>query len=172
VRVGRPTSFGPCRAAAARAFTMIEIMLVIGILGLVLGLSAPSFYQAVKTGAMRQAVSGLTEACETAKARAILGGHTVKLTFQPRDRTFSVEGGPMPGVRPGAKGGGTMDDSLVVEMLDVNLIEHRDADVAEVRFFPEGTCDELTVILHSDQNNWVKLSLNPVTSILKVGKVE
>ena len=29
-------------------------------------------------------------------------------------------------------------------MLDINLTEYKDADVARVRFYPNGTCDELT----------------------------
>ena len=57
-------------------------------------------------------------------------------------------------------------------MRDENFSERRDDEVAEVIFFPDGTSDELTLILHSDQNRWIKLKLDPTTSTLNVGKVE
>jgi prepilin-type N-terminal cleavage/methylation domain-containing protein len=161
-----------CQAVQARAFTMIEIMVVIGILALVLGMGAPAIYSSLKSGPMRKAITGVTEACDIAKARAILGGRKIKLTFRPQDRTFSVEGGPMKGMQPGVTGSGSIDESIDIEMLDVNLSERREDQVAEVIFFPDGTSDELTLILHSDQNRWVKLKLDPTTSTLNIGNVE
>jgi Tfp pilus assembly protein FimT len=156
----------------ARAFTMLEIMLVIGILALVLGMGAPAIYSSMKKGPMRKAITGVTEACDIAKARAILGGRKVKLTFQPQERTFSVEGGPMKGMQRGITGSGTIDESIIIEMLDINLLDRRDDASADVVFFPDGTSDELTLILRSEENRWVKLELDPTTSILEIGKVE
>ncbi len=43
-------------------------------------------------------------------------------------------------------------------MLDINLLEYKDEEIARVRFYPNGTCDELTVILQS-RGEWKKLSL-------------
>ena len=40
-------------------------------------------------------------------------------------------------------------DSVIIEMLDINMsgVEYRDAEVARVRFYPNGTCDELRIVL-------------------------
>lgn len=154
------------------AFTLIEIMLVVGILALVMAMGAPTFYEAVKRGPMRQVITGVTDAFEIARARAILGGETVKVVFNPQEKSFSVEGGGGTVNRPGSTGSGTIDDSLFVEMLDVNLTEYREQDRAEVRFFSNGTSDEFTLIVRSDENRWVKLSLDPITGMLTVGGVE
>ena len=157
---------------SSRAFTLIEVMLVIGILGIVLGMGIPSFYRAIKKEPMRKAVTGVVEACELARAQAILHGKTTSLVFDPMEGTFSVEGmGGVAGARPGASGSGRIDDSIGIEMLDVNLIEFREADQARVRFFANGTCDEFTLVLQSDRNEWRKLSLEPTTGNLTVGNV-
>ncbi len=41
-----------------------------------------------------------------------------------------------------------------------------------VNFYPNGTCDELTIILRSDQNEWRKLSLEVTTALSTVGPVK
>jgi hypothetical protein len=61
---------------------------------------------------------------------------------------------------------------LTLEMLDVNLTEYKDAEQAQARFFPNGTCDELTIILSSDQNEWYKISLEITTALATVGPVD
>jgi len=152
-------------------FTLIEIMLVLGILAIVLGMGAPAFYQAVKKEPMRKALTGVTEACQAARAQAILQGQTVTLTWRPQESSFSVAGGGMTGGTPGVVTSGSIDDSIIIEMLDVNLMEYREADLARVRFFPNGTCDEFTLILRSDRNDWYKLSVDPTTGGVSVGGV-
>jgi hypothetical protein len=56
----------------------------------------------------------------------------------------------------------------MIEMLDVNLVEYKDAEVVRVNFYPNGTCDEMTLILVSDRNEWRKISLEVTTSIVSV----
>jgi len=157
---------------ATAAFTLIEIMLVIGIFAVVLGMGAPSFIQAVKKEPMRKALTGVSEACQAARAQAILHGTTTSLVFKPMERSFSVEGGGVKDGKPGAVTSGHFDDSIIVEMLDVNLSEYREADLAKVRFFANGTSDEFTLILRSSQNRWVKLALDPTTGGVSVGQVK
>jgi hypothetical protein len=66
----------------------------------------------------------------------------------------------------------TIDSSISIEMLDVNLTEYKDADMARARFYPNGTCDELTLILHSSQGEWYKIALEITTSLATVGPVD
>ena len=65
-----------------------------------------------------------------------------------------------------------ISDHVVIEMLDVNLLEYKDQDFARVRFYPNGTCDEFTLILHSDRGEWIKISLEITTSLANVGPVD
>ena len=54
-------------------------------------------------------------------------------------------------------------------MLDVNLVEYKDADEARVRFFPNGTSDEMTLILHSgDQYREIALEVTTGLASMEV----
>jgi hypothetical protein len=52
-------------------------------------------------------------------------------------------------------------------MLDVNLSEYKDSDEARVRFYPNGTSDELTVIIRSpsEKNEIFKMALEATTGL-------
>ena len=53
---------------------------------------------------------------------------------------------------------------MVIEMLDVNLSEYKQADEARVRFFSNGTCDEMTLIVRVG-TEWRKISLELTTGL-------
>jgi len=55
-----------------------------------------------------------------------------------------------------------------VELLDVNFIDHLKSDVARVRFFPNGTCDEFTIVLRSAQNEWRRVSLDVLSGTVEL----
>ena len=147
------------------AFTLMEMMLVIGILAIVMAMSIPPIYRGMSKEPMRQAVSGVMDACTAARAQAILQGKTTAVVFHPQERTYAAEGGT-PGARPGASLSGQFQDSILIEMLDVNLMDRREAEVAKVRFFPNGTSDEFTLILQSDKGEYRRLELESTTGIL------
>ncbi|MCS7089417.1 MAG: hypothetical protein NZM03_01645 [Limisphaera sp.] len=168
-------------------------MIVVGIFGIVMTMSIPAFSQLRRKADLRQAVADVVEVCSTARARAILGGKPVELRIRPRERHLMVAdatassagsmdagetSGPPP--QPTARWAGTaqeearsglwarLPESITLEMVDVNFIEFKDADLARVRFFPNGTCDELTLVLRSDRNEYRKISLEVTTALAQV----
>lgn len=155
------------RLLPSSAFTLIEIMLVVGILAIVLGMAVPPLYRGMSKEPMRQAVSGVMDACTAARSAAILEGKTVAVVFHPQTRTFAAESGSL-SQKPGASSSGQISDSIGIEMLDVNMMEYREAEVARVRFFANGTCDEFTLILQSDKGEYRKLSMEPTTGIITI----
>jgi prepilin-type N-terminal cleavage/methylation domain-containing protein len=145
------------------AFTLIELMVVVGIIGLILAMGAPTLYKFFHKEGFRQSVGDMMEACSTARARAILSQTTTELVFHPAKKSCEVSG------RPGGGWGGwaasaMFGDDVIIEMLDVNLSEYKDADLAKVRFFPNGTCDEMTLIVRRGVE-WRKISLELTTSL-------
>ena len=142
------------------AFTLIEIMVVVGILLIVMATGIPTIMGGLKKEGMRKAVNDVVEVCRRARSQAIINGVTTEARFRPQDGNMEAAGYSA-----------QLPDSVMLEMLDVNLIEYKDADEARVRFYPNGTCDELTVILHSDQNEWRKISLEITTGLASVGAV-
>ncbi len=150
---------------ASPAFTLMEIMLVVGILAIVMAMAIPPIYRGMSKEPMRQSVMAVTDACTAARGAAILQGKPVKVTFRPRDRSFAAEAGSV-SQKPGASLSFKFPDSISIEMLDINLMEFRDREEGFVKFSPNGMCDEFTLVLHSDKGEWRKLSMEPATGII------
>ncbi len=167
------------------AFTLIEIMVVVAVMGLILAMGLPSIVGALKKEGMRRAVNDVVEGCRQARAQAIMSGTVAELRYHPETRTMSVTGGSAPSNEgeasfpvearssPAAASGfsGQLPADVMVEMWDVNMTEFKDAEEARVRFYPNGMCDEMTVILRSDKGEWRKITLEITTGRSTVGDV-
>jgi prepilin-type N-terminal cleavage/methylation domain-containing protein len=153
-----------------RAFTLIEIMLVIGILAIVMAMAVPPIYRGLSKEPMRRTIVGLQDAFLDARGAAIIDGKTTAVVFHPGDGTFGLEGAKAR-KRPGGEQGGKIPEEIMVEMIEINLMSFMEANAAKVRFFPDGTCDEFTLVLHSTKGEWRKVTLEPTTCIMSVGDV-
>src|SRR5438128_6251948 len=168
-----------------RAFTLIEIMVVVAIMGIVVTIAIPTIYQQLHPESMRKAVSDVMEACSHARARAILDGSQFDLVIRPADRQFEVTAGASQGsagppgmpdpsqqfspdvagndwrippkpVSKGPSGGGggfsvRLSHKIIIEGLGINGEDYTEDEVGWVRFYPNGTSDEFSIILLSDK---------------------
>jgi len=151
------------RQTSDTGFTLIEIMVVIGILAMVLAMGLPSFVRTVRKDPLRQAASDIWEGCIEARAQAILTGYTAQLVIEastgqilvvPGTAASSTEGADparsvpqeLAGKRPFQA---TMDMDVAIRLVDVNLKDQMGADQVRVRFYPNGTSDDFTIILES-----------------------
>jgi len=139
--------------AGREAFTLVEIMLVVGIIALVMGTAIPAIRSSLQKQGMVKAIDDIEGACVQARAAAIMSGKPAELHFTPADRTVAA---------PGKSA--QLPDDVNVEMFDVNFTEYKDADSATVRFFPNGRSDDMTVIL-SSKKGWRMISLDITTAI-------
>ena len=167
--IGKNSQFAIRNSQFTRAFTLIEIMVVVAIMGLVAAMGLPAMLKAVQREGMRKAVGDLLDVCTSARAKAILQNQKVAVVFHPADRTFSVQGG-------GAGGGvlvssSTLPDGVELAMLDINQQDFGASEWAKVWFFPNGTSDEMTLVLH-DRDDWRKITLEFSTGLASVGDVE
>jgi prepilin-type N-terminal cleavage/methylation domain-containing protein len=144
---------------ARRAFTLIEIMIVVAIMGVILAVSAPSFTRMFHKEGMRKAVSDMLDACTEARRQAILTGTTVDLVLHPVDASFEVTDA-FPSVK--------LPDNIAIETLGVNFVELREADEARVHFYANGTSDEFTIVLRSDESEVRMITLELVTGLADV----
>jgi len=136
------------------AFTLVEIMLVVGILALIMGMGIPAISHSLKKQGMVKAIDDIESACNEARASAILTGKPAELHFTTADRKVDA---------PGKSA--TLPDDVNVEMFYVNFTEYKDADSATVRFLPNGRSDDMTVIL-SSKEGWRMISLDITTAIV------
>lgn len=158
------------------AFTLIEIMIVVGIIAILMTIAIPAFVSAQNKTPMRNALQGVMEACATARAQAILRGSLVELRIRPQDYTFDVaptgqrEGSGGGEARPEPKAGEghgvfslKLPEEVGIEELAINFQLLKEAEAVAVRFHPNGTCDEFTVLLRSLNGELRKVTLDPVT---------
>jgi prepilin-type N-terminal cleavage/methylation domain-containing protein len=173
-----------------RGFTLIEVMIVIGIAALVMAVGVPFVYNVLHRDPFRQAVADIMEACSHTRAQAIFSGTTAELRILPRERLFQAGTGgsarkpsseeieeptlsTRPPASPPAKAfSAHISDDIIIELLDVNFHPYKDAEEARVRFFPNGTSDEFTIVLQYAGQQWRKISLDPVTGMADMGVIK
>jgi len=171
---------------SCQAFTLIEIMVVVGILGIVLAMGVPPFLRSLQKDSLRQAVSDLVEACSTARAQSILRGVPMEVVIRATERQLGVV--PVPDVQMKQAGAGAesseppgdpaakppsfrahLRDDVRVSLLYVNLKNQMDLDTDEchVHFYPNGTSDEFTIVVETPAGVR-KISLECVTALANV----
>lgn len=170
-------------------FTLIEVMMVVGILGMVLAMGMPAFIQSIRKDPLRQAVSDIEKACSKAREAAILRGSPVELVLRAesgqlevipaRDDNASLKatGVEAPGetyeqsadkaASQSPVFSARVNENVMIALLDVNLKNQMEAEETSVHFYPNGTSDEFTIILQFG-NELRKISLEVVTALVNV----
>lgn len=174
-------------ARHARAFTLLELMIVVGIAALVLTISVPFVQRTLHQDATYTAVKVFTEGLQNARSIAILGNQATDFVIDPVERTVSVAVAPPristnapaaglaagtgPDGEPRAKAQtpppftGRIGEEVNLVMLEVNLQDQMEEEHARVRFFPNGTSDEFTVVFRVGANQWRRLTLDAITGV-------
>jgi prepilin-type N-terminal cleavage/methylation domain-containing protein len=167
-----------------RAFTLIEVMLVVAIMALVMMIGYPAISDMVHRGPLAQAVRDVMEGCRKARALAILQGRPMELQIYPQDGRLNVAPAPMDAATsaaalPAHAGAGAVpvvapkntvgfsaqiSGEVRLELLDVNFTEYKDQELARVRFYPNGTSDEFTMIM-DEGGEYRKITLEVVTGL-------
>jgi prepilin-type N-terminal cleavage/methylation domain-containing protein len=187
----KPFSQGrPITAHASRltrhGFTLIEIMIVISIVAIIMATGIPAFVRAMHKDKLRKAVSDLVEGCSHARAQAILKGVPMELviraedghiTVQPAqtastDESFSstesqADPSSVPAASAPASFSAQIPDNVAFKLIDVNFQDQMEQPETRVRFFANGTSDEFTVVIFSEEGER-KISLDVVTGLSDV----
>jgi prepilin-type N-terminal cleavage/methylation domain-containing protein len=160
------------------AFTLIELMMVVAIIGLMMATGVPAILSVTREAPMRKAVNDVMEICSHARAQAILQGQTMTVVFHPRLRQVALSGStgasapsaPATRVGKAAVNAAEFDPSVVIEGLGINNFDYTESDEARVRFFANGTSDEMTLVLSSG-GEYRKITLDVTTALASVGNV-
>jgi len=175
-------------APRSKAFTMIELMVVVAIMGIVLTMGIPNIYHVWRKEALRQSISEVVELCSTARARAILQASVTEIVFNGGDGSILLGSGPAPARSRASTAGAQSDfdlppvtslpagknssmrlpETVAISKLLVNGLNGMDRQQIRVRFFPNGTCDDLILQMRSDKNEQVEITLELTTGLALV----
>jgi len=138
-------------------FTLIEIMIVVGIIVIVMAFGIPAFVDALKRRPMGAATLDLQNACLEARKQAIKNGAPTELVLTAEGR-LSVTGA-------GAAFDKQLDPEIKFDEVYVNRINVEEDAEARVHFFPNGTSDEFNVRFHSSQRDQRRIWLDVATAL-------
>src|SRR5438477_4365353 len=98
LRIDTPSPPLEGRAGERRAwaFTLIELMVVIAILGIILTVSIPAVYRYFHPNPLQKALDEILEACRDARELAVLQTRTTALVIDLRSKSISVRGASAP----------------------------------------------------------------------------
>jgi type II secretory pathway pseudopilin PulG len=130
----------------------MELMVVVGIIGLVAAMSIPSILSMRRQAPMVKALDDIREMCERARAGAVLKNTTATMVFEPRAGKVELVAGDSTtalttrlGTKPVMST--RFDPSVNVEQLWINVKDWTGAAAAPVNFYENGTSDEMILVL-------------------------
>jgi len=156
------------------AFTLIEIMMVIGLIAITFAVGIPTFAKAHNQRPMRVATENLMEILHTARAQAIIRGVTVELRIDPQEYTFTVSAtgqstelvrrvdGASADTRRGLFSA-QLPPEIGIELLDINFVPYRDEESAVLKFFSNGTSQEFSIVIRSLRGEYRRVFVDPIT---------
>ena len=186
-----PRSSSRCelaRSQSGRGFTLIEIMIVIGIMAVVMAISVPSMFRTVEKDSIRKATQDVLDVFQRARTQAIVNGRPVQLVIRPREMVFTVM--PLKKMElseeeylaqelqtslrqeepvPPEQNQGTMklSERMRILFVGVNFVpDLQEAEMVGVSFYPNGTSDEFTMLIISDRNESRLFQLDVPTALL------
>jgi len=148
-------------------------MIVVAIIGMVAAMGMPSIMKAVQKEGMRKAISDITDVCASARAKAIWTQKPVAVVFHPspEDESFEVQGGGE-GHSSTYVHAGKLPPGVHFAMLDIEQQDYFESKDAYVWFFPNGTANEMFMVLEDNKSDKRKITTEFATGMTHVSDVD
>ena len=156
-----------------RAFTLVEIMVVVAVMGLLIGISIPAFRNITKKAPLEQGVSDVESLCRQARAEAIVRQQAMEVLFNEAEEIVAlttaarviIAPDPFTGLMTKTTEETQLIDQVALEV-DLQIIEPEPdeftVDEIRIRFYPNGTSETLELRVVGDGEAY-RLTLDPVT---------
>jgi prepilin-type N-terminal cleavage/methylation domain-containing protein len=161
-----------------RAFTLVEIMIVVIIIGITVAVGVPAFVRTFEKNPLQQAEADLLAMCGSARLSAITQQRPVDLVVRLLERSFALQ--PVEVVETPPVEGEEVDPPKPVALAPPFVLAREvqfavtassqsfeDEREVRVRFFPDGTCEDLRVKLESGHGRRI-LVLEVATALVEV----
>lgn len=164
-------------SSSPTAFTLIEIMVVVAIIGLMAAIGMPSIIRALQKDGMRKALSDVKDVCFTARQEAIVTKHKTAVIFYPQKGRFGLDGvsgvssATTTNIHTGKVTGSSLPTGIQFAMLDIFHKDFAESEWAKVFFYPDGTADETVLVLTGRGETW-KITIDYVTGTPVVSPVD
>tara|TARA_B100001123_G_scaffold449659_1_gene615932 strand:+ start:1020 stop:1502 length:483 start_codon:yes stop_codon:yes gene_type:complete len=142
-------------------------MVVVMVMGVILGISIPTFRSILKKAPLQQAISDVEGSCRSARSKAILDNRIIEVYFNELENIVALntadravnESGFGQGlgnrvVEPGEE----LERIEFGEEVDLEIIEPRGEDFAGelvIRFYPNGTAEPVTLRVSGETGSYV-----------------
>jgi prepilin-type N-terminal cleavage/methylation domain-containing protein len=170
---------------SSSAFTLIELMIVVGIIAIVLTVAIPNVYRYLHPSPVQKALDAILDACRDAREVAVLGGATTALSINLKARSLSIgaasvrpvadasssSSSEFPELNPQPRATGSsaagksyqLPENIRIEAVGLNGLDYTDDEHVEIRFYANGTADNFKIVLASEGNDQRLVFLDPVT---------
>ncbi len=142
-----------------RGFSLLELLLVIAIMGMLAAVVLPSLPGALESARLRGSAGEVRATFTLARTLAVSESRSRAVAFDLGRGEYGIDGDPRKWALP--------------EGIRVAALRPGDAapegGVLRVRFYPDGSADEAEVALSSSGGGRLRISVDPLTGIVREG---
>jgi prepilin-type N-terminal cleavage/methylation domain-containing protein len=160
-------AIGNDRRPRSAGFTLIELSIALFVLAVLVAFAAPSFLRAYNSQVLRETALTFSTTCQLARVQAVTQQRPAMLRIDLERQVFWV-------VQTAKTEDGTEGEEQTVKVVElpprVRLMaaeradgEFRGEKRVEVTFYPNGTCDSLSVLFRGGEPGGLAATLDPIT---------
>ncbi|MBC8324650.1 MAG: prepilin-type N-terminal cleavage/methylation domain-containing protein [Verrucomicrobia subdivision 3 bacterium] len=169
------------------AFTLVEIMVVLAIMGLLLGLAMINFRAINQREPLEQAVSDVEGLCRRARSEAIVKSRPIDLTIDSGSGLLRLATAPNAVNTLDPDSGvlvATIEEAVAIDQASLpsnveleiqvpeDALDSETPGVVVIRFYPNGTAEPLKALIMMPDEGVYTLVLDPVTGRLQIREGE
>ena len=155
-----------------RGFTLVELMVVVLVIGVILGISVPTFRSILKKAPLEQAISEVEAKCRNARSKAILKNRVIEVYLNEIENIVALNTTARAVTE--TRFGPSMENRVVedgeelerVELeADLQIITPRDEEFngeLTLRFYPNGTAEPVELRVFGETGSYI-LTVDQVT---------
>ena len=135
----------------ANAFTMVEILLVLVILGIIAGLTIPNFSHTYKSLELKKSAEDLTFLMRYAQSRAVTKNLTMRLAFDSNFETYWLEQEKKEGPPQASQKVFERFNGRLGRTFDIPRAMKVECEKQFFNFYPDGTIEKGKIYLYSGE---------------------